>query len=199
MRVLLIVALVCLPRIALAQSVSSEGGNIVYTGADGTRRQLTHCGGDVEPTLSPDGETVVFVRVPVFLAFARSDLRTVMQPVPPLGECVHPVHTPLTEAERQRTELMAVGVRDGVERLLAWQSMSSAPGLPGSYESPWFPSEANVVHFTSGWGVHALDLDCLAATLAAADSVSGDGTPRPRPWSSFGSCLRLLTRRSFRR
>lgn len=45
-----------------AQSVAEEKGNIVFTGADGARKQLTDSGHDSAPILSPDGRQVAFVR-----------------------------------------------------------------------------------------------------------------------------------------
>jgi dipeptidyl aminopeptidase/acylaminoacyl peptidase len=60
--------LLCSPLLACAslslraQSVTEEKGNIVFTGADGLRKQLTDTGHDSVPVLSPDGKSVVFVR-----------------------------------------------------------------------------------------------------------------------------------------
>lgn len=45
-----------------AQSVAEEKGNIVLTGADGARKQLTDGGQDSAPVLAPNGKQVAFIR-----------------------------------------------------------------------------------------------------------------------------------------
>lgn len=165
MRLLLLAAaLACLPRPAAAQSVASVDGRIVYTAADGTRRALTRCGGDVEPALSPDGETVVFVRLPGPLPPDTAGplaLRVDTRPRP--GDPCLPAPRgplPLTEAARRWTQLWAVRVDSGEERPLSWFIPVSFE-RPRLYARPRFPSAANVVHYTADEGgrTWALDLD----------------------------------------
>ncbi|MFI4933107.1 MAG: TolB family protein [Caulobacterales bacterium] len=46
---------------AATPGVSVRSGEIVYAGADGVARALTHGGGYDQPALSPDGHTVAFI------------------------------------------------------------------------------------------------------------------------------------------
>ncbi len=49
--------------VAAQPQVVESGGNITCIDASGGRTQLTHEGADKEPTLSPDGHTIAFVRI----------------------------------------------------------------------------------------------------------------------------------------
>lgn len=60
-RIALLALMWCTAR-ASGQSLVSKDGNLVFTGADGTSRQITASGHDSAPSLSPDGRLVVFVR-----------------------------------------------------------------------------------------------------------------------------------------
>lgn len=60
---LLVLALLAIvPTSPAAQSVTVEGGNIVYTAPGAPPRRLTRSGDDSDAALSPDGRWVVFVR-----------------------------------------------------------------------------------------------------------------------------------------
>jgi Tol biopolymer transport system component len=48
---------------ATASTVRATKGNLYYFGDDGVAKQLTSFGTDSEPSLSPDGKTIVFVRL----------------------------------------------------------------------------------------------------------------------------------------
>jgi Tol biopolymer transport system component len=48
--------------LAAAQTVTDEGGNLVFIDGDGSRRAITESGRDSQPSLSADGRQVVFVR-----------------------------------------------------------------------------------------------------------------------------------------
>lgn len=56
-----ITALLLAAWLAAAPSVAEQGGDIVYTGADGATRAITHGGGYSDPVLSPDGHTIAFI------------------------------------------------------------------------------------------------------------------------------------------
>ena len=43
--------------------VEEQFGNIIYDQADGTQRQITNLHMDGQPTLSPDGKTIAFIRI----------------------------------------------------------------------------------------------------------------------------------------
>jgi WD40-like Beta Propeller Repeat len=43
--------------------IEEQFGNIIYDQADGTRRQITNLHMDGQPTLSPDGKTIAFIRI----------------------------------------------------------------------------------------------------------------------------------------
>jgi Tol biopolymer transport system component len=60
--VLLLVLLLALPAQARGPSVVEEKGRIVLVEANGTKRPLTSSAQDSQPSLSPDGKAVVFVR-----------------------------------------------------------------------------------------------------------------------------------------
>jgi hypothetical protein len=46
-----------------AAKVGEQFGNIIYYGSDGVQRQVTSEHKDGEPTLSPDGKTIAFIRI----------------------------------------------------------------------------------------------------------------------------------------
>jgi Tol biopolymer transport system component len=43
--------------------VEEKFGNIIYDQANGTERQITNLHMDGQPTLSPDGKTIAFIRI----------------------------------------------------------------------------------------------------------------------------------------
>ena len=51
-----------LASVLFGQSVGESHGSIYLTEPGGPRRQITSSGGDFDPSLSPDGKTVVFAR-----------------------------------------------------------------------------------------------------------------------------------------
>lgn len=64
MRALALLLLAALPALASAAPPAAlqRDGNVYYRAADGGVRQITRDGGYGEPTLSPDGRTLAFVR-----------------------------------------------------------------------------------------------------------------------------------------
>jgi len=61
---------------ATPAKVAVQGGDIVYTAADGASRTLTRGGGYSEPALSPDGHTVAFIHTDRQPADASEDAQT---------------------------------------------------------------------------------------------------------------------------
>ncbi len=59
---LLLMFLLALPAHAAGPSVTEDKGNIVLVEAGGKKRKLTSSGQDSQPSLSPDGKAIVFVR-----------------------------------------------------------------------------------------------------------------------------------------
>lgn len=58
----LVLVLLALPALARGPTVVAEQGHIVLVEASGKKRKLTASGQDSEPSLSPDGKAIVFVR-----------------------------------------------------------------------------------------------------------------------------------------
>ena len=144
----LLLSLACvLP--AHAQTVRAEGGDIVFQPRSGAPRRLTTGGLDSEPSLSPDGRTVVFVR--------RTPGRLV----------------PAASGDAEATELWTVGVDGAGGRMrLRGRAADDPRATLAGLQAPKFSPDGRTVYFLSAaWAtsgaVHALDLATGAARYVA--------------------------------
>jgi hypothetical protein len=127
--------------VALAQTVTAESGNIYYTpGSSTDRKQLTTTGLDGQPSLSPDGSTVVFVR--------GTPGRTVQAAYP----------------DMEATELWAVRVDGSNARLrVRGKASKTVEETVAGIQTPEFSADGRGIYFLGGgWvtssAVHVLDL-----------------------------------------
>lgn len=124
----------------MAASVEAIDGNIVLIDKDNHRHQITATGKDAEPRLSPDGQTIVFVRVT-------------------------PITTPVEEGEvTVTTELRTINKNSSQESLLLKESLSNEPDNNLQlFSSPEFSPSGDAVYFmTKAWAtsgaIHKVDL-----------------------------------------
>lgn len=125
---------------ALADSVEIANGNVVYLDRTGTRHQLTNTGHDSDAVLSPDGNTIVFVRT-------------------------NPISPPVEEWEvAVTTELRTINHDGTQETLLLKELLSNEPDINLQlFRSPRFSPSGDTVYFISrAWAtsgaIHRVDL-----------------------------------------
>jgi hypothetical protein len=137
---LLSVLLLALPAQARGPSVVEEKGRIVLVEANGKRRSLTSSAQDSQPSLSPDGKAVVFVRN------------------------VSGKKVESTTGEVDANELWWVDTAGGKPRRLVASAMSDEPKkFLGALEAPQFSPDGKTVFFLSAaWAtsgaVHKVDV-----------------------------------------
>lgn len=145
---LLVSALV--PAPALAQSVTARDGNLFYQASgQATPRQLTSTGLDREPALSPDGQTIAFIR----------------------GNPADSVDT--VSGWEEATSLWIVAVDGSGARTLVRSRYSETPGQAlAMLRSPAYSPDGRQIYFLSAaWvtsgAVHAVDVSTGAERFVA--------------------------------
>jgi WD40-like Beta Propeller Repeat len=124
---------------AAAQSVRTDHGYVVYVARDGRARTPTHSDRDSSAVLSPDGQTIAFVRH--------------------TGAAVHS-----SPGDDDSTLLFAADVRTGRSRLLVRASSDDRPGrtLAGFADLAFTPGGRTLYFTSDAWvtsaAVHAVDV-----------------------------------------